>query len=407
MRGGGTGGGTGEAYGCPAGGTVRLMPDAPLPDGVSGWCESRFSAVARVLSDQLAAGAHHGAAVAVHHRGVPVVDLWGGAFGEDTLALSFSTTKGPVAIALHMALERAGVPYDTAVAEVWPEFAQAGKAEVTIRQCLCHEAGIPQIRNEVPDVRATADWDAMVATVERLRPLWEPGTANGYHAFTWGWLAGELLERVDGRPLPTFLAEEIAGPLGLDGCFVGVPPADEHRLAPVHLDPAYRDMPPLENLLPADSVTLQALSPRGDLVDFVNSELGRRACVPAITGAFTARSLATISAALERGGRLGRVALLERSTLEAATTVQSTRPDRVLFMPMGWRLGFMSMEPSGATSGASGGPFGHAGLGGSLAMADPGSELAVAVTLDRLELDLLGDRRGRAVVEAARAAAAA
>lgn len=344
--------------------------------------------------------------MAVRHRGVPVVDLWGGAFGEDTLVVSFSTTKGVVATALHMALERAGISYDTPVASVWPDFAAAGKADVTIRQCLCHEAGIPQIRSQVDDVWAMADWAAMVAMVERLSPRWTPGTANGYHAITWGWLAGELVERVDGRPLPRFVAEEVSGPLGLDGCVIGVPPAEEHRLAPVFLDPAYRGMPALDQILPADSISLDALSPRGDVVEFVNAEQGRRSCVPAITGAFTARSLATVYAALERGGSLDGVRLLGPDTLAAAGAVQNTRPDLVLFVPVGWRLGYMTMGPTaGLRVGQTAGAYGHAGLGGSMAMVDHRSQLAVAVTLDRLELDLLGDKRARAVVEAATEAA--
>lgn len=375
------------------------MPDAPLPDGVHGRCDQRFAAVARILGDQVASGVHHGAAVAVRHRGAPVVDLWGGSFAEDTLVVCFSTTKGPVATCVHMALERAGIGYDTPLADVWPEFAQAGKAAVTIRQVMCHEAGIPQIRDEVADVWAMADWEAMVAVVEALPPLWEPGTANGYHALTWGWLAGELVRRVDGRPLDRFLAEEVAGPLGLDGCFLGTPPDQATRLAPVAWNPIYLDMPSLDQLLPADSLTLRAVAPRGDMVEFVNSEKGRAASVPAITGAFTARSLATLYAALERGGALDGVRLLSGPTVAVATTVQNDRPDRVLFVPVHWRLGFM-----GRGVGGDGGPtaaYGHAGLGGSVAMADPRHELAVAVTLDRLELDLLGDDRAAAVLAAA------
>jgi CubicO group peptidase (beta-lactamase class C family) len=345
------------------------VADAPLPDGVDGWCDRRFAAVAGVVAAQLAAGVHDGVAVAVRHRGEPVVDLWGGGFADDTLVVSFSTTKGPVATCVHMALERAGVAYDTPVADVWPEFARAGKAEVTIRQALCHEAGVPQIRGEIADVWAMADWDAMVDTVGGLPPLWVPGTANGYHALTWGWLAGELVRRVDGRPPAQFLAEEVAGPLGLDGCFLGTPPEERHRLATVAWNPVYLDMPHLHELLPADSLTLRAVAPEGDMVEFVNSEVGRSSCVPAISGAFTARSLATVYAALERGGALAGERLLSPHTVAAATAVQNDRPDLVLFIPVHWRLGFMGVGLGGdrATSPA----YGHAGLGGSVAMADP------------------------------------
>lgn len=379
-----------------------------LPDGVHGACDPRFSAVAGVLGRQLSTGAHAGAAVAVRHRGRAVVDIWGGTFARDTLAVSFSTTKGPVALAAHMALERAGIGYATPVAALWPEFGRRGKDAVTVGQLLCHEAGVPQIRDAVGDVAAFADWDTMVAAVQELPPLWAPGTANGYHAITWGWLAGELVRRVDGRRVDDFLAEEVAGPLDLDGCFLATPPAERHRIAPVGFDPAVAALPRLEDLLPPDSFTLRAFPSPGDVVDFVNSEGGLGACAPAISGAFTARSLATIYAALERGGSLDGVGLLRPETVSAATTVQNTRPDLVLLVPMHWRLGFMGggLGPAAVpTTGRRRGAFGHAGFGGSSAMADPSSGVAAAVTLDRLSLDLLGDDRARAVLGAAVAAA--
>ena len=378
------------------------MAGAPLPDGVHGWCDDRFASVATTLGAQIESGVHDGAAVAIRHRGVPVVDLWAGSFAEDSLVVSFSTTKGVVATAVHMAMERADLSYDTPVVTVWPEFGQAGKESVTIRHLLCHEAGIPQIRDVVPDIAFLAGWDAMVATVEALPPLWKPGTANGYHALTWGWLAGELIHRVDGRPLQQFLADELTAPLGLDGCFVGTPADHVHRLVPVLWNPIYLDMPTLDQLLPPDSLTLQAVAPRGDMVTFVNSDVGRSACVPAITGAFTARSLATLYAALAAGGTIDGVRLLSPATVATATEVQNDRPDLVLFTPVYWRLGYMGFGLGlGANAGVAPAAFGHAGLGGSVAGADPVTGLAVAVTLNRLELNVMGDDRAAALVRAA------
>src|SRR5687768_5195662 len=142
-----------------------------LPEGISGECDPRFARIADTLAEQLAAGQHHAAAIAVRHRGRPVVDIWGGPWQQDSMALSFSTTKGVAALALHMVMERAGLSYDTPVAQVWPEFGVNGKDVITIRHCLCHEAGVPQIRGEVADVSEMADWDAMVAMMERLTPL--------------------------------------------------------------------------------------------------------------------------------------------------------------------------------------------------------------------------------------------
>ncbi|MGH9164744.1 MAG: serine hydrolase domain-containing protein [Acidimicrobiales bacterium] len=383
-----------------------------LPAGVDGSCEPAFAAVAEVLAQQLASGVQRGAAVAVRHRGRPVVDIWGGGFAEDTLVVCFSTTKGIAATAVHMVVERAGLDYDAPVASVWPEFGRHGKDAITIRQCLCHEAGVPQIRDQIPDTWAMADWEAMVAMVENLTPLWPPGTANGYHAINWGWLAGELVRRIDGRPLPQFLAEEVAGPLGLDGCSIGTPMYQRHRLATVALDPAVGGMPAFEDFLPADSITVRSLTPRGSIVEFVNSPAGLDACAPAINGAFTARSLASVYALLERGGSLGDTTLLRPSTVIAATAVQNHRPDLVLILPMRWRLGFMGggvprLGPSSDGGASLARSFGHAGFGGSIAMADPASGIAMAVTLDHLSLDIVGDDRSRRLVATAVACAEA
>ena len=381
------------------------MADAKLPEGIDGHCDAAFRAIPELLARQLETGGHHGVAVAVRHRGRPVVDVWGGRrhdelpWSEDTMALSFSTTKGPAALALHMALERAGVGYDTPVSSVWPEF---GKDGVTIRHVLSHEAGIPQIRGEIPDVWAMCDWELMTRTMERLHPLWEPGTENGYHALNFGWLVGELVRRLDGRDLPTFLAEEVSGPLGLDGFYIGTPRHEHHRVALLH--PAPRGPAGLEDLLPERSLAWRALSPDGDMLSFVNTPQGLSTCGPAFSGVFTARSLAKMYSVLERGGTLDGVRLVGRETVDGATRIQNKRRDLVLGVKVYWRLGFMSGGSAISPAGPNREAYGHAGYGGSLALADPRAELAVAIVLDRLEVDLLGGDRTRAVVHAAVAA---
>lgn len=385
-----------------------------LPVSLEGECDERFAAVARVLARQLDEGTHHGAAVAIRHRGHPVVDIWGGRrfrdgmeepWRADTMAVSFSTTKGVAATALHMALERAAVDYDTPVASLWPEFGRNGKDGVTIRHCLCHEAGVPQIRGEIDDVSVMADWAAMTSMMERLSPLWEPGTANGYHAVNFGWIVGELVERVDGRRLPRFLEDEITGPLGLDGLFIGTPPAEHGRVAQLLGDDA--DARAAAAFLPPGHLLPRALSPDGDMRAFLNSKEGLETVGPAFSGCFTARSLATVYGALERGGTLDGVTLVNAATLAAATSVQNTRPDLVLIVPMYWRLGFMGggsmLSPAGPHREA----FGHSGYGGSVAFADPRAEVSMAIILDKLEVDLLSGERVRRLVATAIEAATA
>lgn len=400
---------------------MTVVSEARLPEGIEGWCDQRFAAIAEILASQLASRAHHGAAVSVFHRGQPVVDLWGGRrrpvppdgtespWAEDTMALSFSTTKGVAATALHMAIERSGTSYDTPVASLWPEFAAHGKQAVTIRQVMCHEAGIPQIAGLVPDAATLGDWDHMTALMASLEPLWEPGTANGYHAVNFGWLVGEILRRIDGRPLSKFLADEIAGPLDLDGCYIGTPASEHHRVAalvtPDGVDEGERA---IASLLPPDHLLHKVLSPRPaeEMNPWLNSAAALSASVPSFTGVFTARSLGRLYAALERGGELDGVRLMSAETLATATTVQNTRPDLALVVPIHWRLGYMSGGSGISPAGPNREAFGHSGLGGSIAMADPKAEISVALVLDRIEPNLLTDDRGRKVIEAAIAAVA-
>jgi CubicO group peptidase (beta-lactamase class C family) len=387
---------------------------AHLPAGVDGTCDDRFAEIPRILAEQLESGQHHGTAIAIRHRGQPVVDIWGGPeWREDTMAISFSTTKGITATLCHMVLERAGVSYDTPVCEVWPEFGVKGKDTITIRHLLCHEAGIPQIKGEVDRVEDLADWETMVGVMERLEPLWEPGTENGYHAVNYGWLVGEVIRRVDGRPFQEILRDELAGPLGLDGLYIGTPESEHHRIAPLVHPPMPTDFEggleaKIAEFLGPDHLLLRALNPFSEdlMTPFLGSALGMSACGPAFTGAFTARSLATVYAALERGGTLNGVRLLSPETIATATTVQNHRPDRVLVMPIHWRLGYMSGGSGISPAGPNREAYGHSGLGGSIAMADPKAELSVALVLDRLEPNLMGDDRGRRIVDAAIAAVA-
>jgi CubicO group peptidase (beta-lactamase class C family) len=397
------------------------MPEVKLPAGVEGHCDERFAAVADVLARQIASGEHHGAAFAVRFKGEPVVDLWGGMrntpdgeapWRRDTMTICFSTTKGVAATALHIAMERNGVSYDTRVAEVWPEFGTNGKDAITIRQLLTHQGGVPQIREEVPDCDALTDWDAMVRVMEGLTPMWEPGTANGYHAINFAWLIGETLRRIDGRDVPTFLADEIAGPLSLDGLFIGTPEEEHSRVAPLIPPPPPPGMDAdadLASFLPKESVTYHALSPKGSLVDLLNSPVGMSSCIPSISGIFTARSLATLYAVLDCGGEVDGVKLLAEETIATVSTVQTDRVDMVIPVPVRWRLGYMSGGPTSIRSlGPSPDAYGHVGAGGTIAGVDPGAHLSFGLIYDRwAATEFLGGPRTQGLVNAATACAEA
>jgi CubicO group peptidase (beta-lactamase class C family) len=399
--------------------TQAKLP-ATLPEGVEGSCDERFAEVATMLGSQIASGDQHGVAFAAYHRGEPVIDIWGGRrltpegdapWQHDTMAICFSTTKGVTATALHMAMERNAVSYDTRVAEFWPEFAVNGKDVITIRHLLTHEAGCPQIRDVIDDVSALADWDGLVGKMEGLTPLWEPGTANGYHAITFGPLVGETLRRIDGRDVPTFLAEELAGPLELDGLYIGTPESEHSRIAPLLRPPGQEemDMDSIYQFIPTDSILWKALAPRGDILEWLNTPEGMSTCLPSASGAFTARSLAKLYAAWERGGELDGVRILSPETIAAATTVQNTRNDLVIMLAPHWRLGFMSGGNSAIpVLGPNADAYGHVGAGGTLAGCDPSCEVSFALVYDLFADQLLGAARSLSLVEATvRAAQAA
>jgi CubicO group peptidase (beta-lactamase class C family) len=389
---------------------------------MNGWVRPGFENMAHLFRRQLRRTTG-GAAVAVYHRGELVVDLWGGwrtagePWQQDTLAMCFSTTKGLTSTALHVLASRGLISYDAPVAEYWPRFAQGGKERVTVRHVLTHSAGLHRMRTLVDHASRMLDWDYMVTALERAKPAYEPGSRHGYHALTYGWLAGELIRLVSGRPIAKFVDDEIAQPLSLDGLYLGCPAEQRHRIAPlapmaaplgrklglqpgaVMGGPAGR-IPALLGLPVSPRRFVNALLPRG-IEDVLWGPEVMDAEVPAANGYFTARSLAKMYAMLAGGGEVGGTRLLSRQTVRQIAVVQSHGPDLVLVIPMGWRLGYHSAF---TTRGAVAGAFGHFGFGGSGGWADPQHELALAMVCNRGTGTPIGDLRmaelGTAVVRA-------
>lgn len=360
-----------------------------------------------------------GAAVAVHHRGERVVDLWGGVRTEegpdggpapwrhDTVAMCFSTTKGIASTAVHVLVDRGLVDADEPVATYWPEFAANGKEALTVRHVLTHSAGLHRIRSLVRDADAMLDWDRMCEALAAAAPAYPPGTRHGYHALTYGWLVGEIVRRVSGVPLGRFVATEIADPLGLDGLTIGAPPESRERVAPLaplglprpRWGPARRAekeigrrMGQVVSALPVPVNTRRlanALAPRGVEDVLVGTDI-MDAEVPSANGFFSARSLGRVYAMLAGRGQLDGVRLLSEETVDAAATVHGHGPDLVLVVPMDWRLGYHRVF---TTRGTVGSAFGHFGFGGSGGWADPERDLAVAFVCNRGSGTPIGDLR--------------
>ena len=219
--------------------------------------------VQQVIDGLVESGDEIGLQVAAYVNGELVVDTWSGVADEDTgqlvdgdtLFTSWSTTKGFVATCLHILADRGQVDYDTPVATYWPEFGVHGKDVVTVREAITHRAGVPQMPEGVTPEMMT-DWDAMCAAIASHKPLWKPGTTVCYHAWTFGWIIGELVRRIDGRPIAQFAREELCQPLGIEDFYLGIPDAVEGRVAPLKEAPsepetnelALRVMPPHRHL---------------------------------------------------------------------------------------------------------------------------------------------------------------
>jgi len=209
-----------------------------------GQCDSRFEPLRAAFAENFSARAEVGASLCVVEHGAVVVDLWGGSASADgsqpwqrgTIANVYSTTKGVAAVAAAMLADRGALDVERPVAAYWPQFAQAGKERINVRQLLTHEAGLAGLDAELPD-GAVLDWDYMIGALERQAPLWRPGAGLGYHAITYGWLVGEVIRRVDGRSCGEFVRAEIAAPLGVD-FYIGLPEAEDARTAELIAAPA-------------------------------------------------------------------------------------------------------------------------------------------------------------------------
>src|SRR3984885_8654582 len=213
------------------------------PNLIGGDVDEGYGKVADAFRRNLSSGQEVGAALAVYRDGRKVVDLWGGyrdgiakaPWQHDTMVNMFSTTKGVAALAVALAVSRGLFDYDAKVVDHWPEVAQAGKADVTVRQLLGHQAGLCVLK-PAPTVRDVADPARLSAMLAAQKPVWPPGTRHGYHGITLGWYESELIRRTDpaGRTLGRFFADEIAGPLGLD-LHIGLPDSvRRNRIAHLH-----------------------------------------------------------------------------------------------------------------------------------------------------------------------------
>jgi CubicO group peptidase (beta-lactamase class C family) len=375
-----------------------------------------FEAVREAFVANFAERDDQGAAVCVYRNGVPVVDLWGGLadppseepYAENTLQLVFSTTKGATAVCANLLIERGLLDPSAPVAEYWPEFAAAGKGAITVEWVLTHKSGLAAIDATLTLADALA-WDPIVDALVAQKPLWEPGTAHGYHALTFGWLVGELVRRVSGTSIGSFFAREVADPLDLE-FWIGLPPSEEHRVAPLTMTLDHvADMSPEQLATMAvnfgpDGLGTRALFLNGAFGDFgggggpFNRPDLHAAEVPAANGITTARSLARFYAGL--AGEVGGIRILKPDTVEQMARSRTSGTDLVLGGQSKFGLGMMCDSPFTPFLGTGG--FGHFGAGGSLGFAHPESGIAFGYVMNQMRLGVAGDERTTALIDAIR-----
>jgi len=380
---------------------------------VHGTVAEGFEPVRQAFAANFELLGERGAAVAVYRDGHQVVDLRGGTRDVDgtapwvpgTAQVVRSATKGVAAAALLLLHQRGELDLDAPVGEYWPEYKAAGKERTLVRHLLAHRAGVPVLDRPLTPEEA-ADPDLGAAAVAAQAPVWEPGTDHGYHAQTYSWLTGELVRRITGRPVGTWIAEEIAAPTGAE-LWLGLPEAEQARVGrvgPVEAPQAsgtLRTRPKRavsEAYADPASLTRRAFAAITPLPD-ENAPAYRAAALPASNGIATADGLARFYASLI-GELDGGTRLFTPATVELARAERSAGPDRVLVV--GTRFGLGHMLHSSASPLLSPGSFGHPGRGGALAFADPETGVAFGYVTNGFRKSVTADPRAQALVRAVR-----
>ena len=372
---------------------------APVPE-IHGLAPARFARVKDAFVANFAAGEELGCRFTLVESGEVVVDLWAGwadrertrPFTDTTLTPIFSTTKAVAALLIARLVDAGRLDYGQTVASLWPQFAQAGKAAITVEQVMSHQAGLSGFPDRM-DPADWFDWDLICARLAAMAPLWPPGSASGYHPITFGYLAGEIFRRVDGRTMGQALRQDLAEPFGLD-LWIGAPDSEFPRIAELQRPNALPDFGERNDATGAAFLTPWA-QPGGQ-----GAEALRRLALPSATGQATAPALARLMGALADDGWLDGESILSPALIAEAARSRIRGQDLVLPFEMSWGAGFMRNEtvhpwgPGNQT-------FGHSGWGGSCAFADPERKLAGAYVMNKQSAQLLGDRRPKRLIEAA------
>jgi CubicO group peptidase (beta-lactamase class C family) len=361
-------------------------------------------AVSALLDELVAEGSEIGIQVCAYRGDDCIVDTWAGAVASgmaapvtpDTLFNVFSVSKAVAATAVHLQAQRGFIDYDAPVARYWPEFSEAGKGDVTVRQVLSHVSGVYQMPPDVTPELMT-NWDWMTRRIAEMPAGYPAGSRSSYQAMTFGWLVGEVVRRTDPkrRPFGRFVKDEIADPIGATDLWLGIPDSAEPRIATLDAAAVY--------VAPDGNAMREATPLQVDLMpDPFERSYVRRACIPAVGGIFNARSSARFWALIANGGAFNGARLLDEDRVRGFT---GHRPhfddaDPVFFgmkVPVAWSGFWLGGDSPPTAAPRNREALCHPGMGGNIGWADLDARLAVAICHNRMfdTKDIAQDNRTR------------
>ena len=388
------------------------------PDGlisVQGYYDSRFERVMEEFSQNFYSRGEVGAGVSVTLDGETVVDLWGGVadaksrklWVKETMPVVWSSTKGATSICLHTLASRGLLDLDAPVSEYWPEYGVGSKAATTVKMFLNHTAGLPAIKEPVP-ADAYHDWALITKILEDAELWWEPGTDQGYHGLTKGFLCGEILRRVTGQTIGEFLRSEFSGPLGLE-FYMGL---EEHQMEnvatmifPEQTEPAADFFLSVE--ANPEGIQAKLFNNDGGHMERFQTPIALKSEIPAAGGLATTRGLAGIYAPFAWGGELNGTRFVDQDQLRRMSNVSTASElDKALLVPMRFSEGFTK-----AMDNRSGKPgnqdsilmseeaFGCPGFGGSIGLADPGCRMSFGYCMNAMGEGTALNVRGQSLLD--------
>ena len=398
---------------------IEIAQEIQTPNGpisINGFYDPRFEGVMKEFAQNFADREEVGASVAVTLGGDTVIDLWGGIADvnsrkpwiNSTMPIIWSSTKGATSICLHTLAYRGLLDLDAPVSEYWPEYGVEDKAATTVKMFLNHTAGIPAIKESVP-ANAYYDWPLIIKILEDADLWWQPGTAQGYHGLTKGFLCGEILRRVTGQTIGEFLQKEFSEPLGLD-FFMGLPD-DRMSYVATMIFPEQAE-PTADFFLNIDTcpegIQAKLFNNDGGHMEEFQSSVALKSEIPAAGGLATAKGLAGIYAPFACGGELNHHLFVDENQVQRMSSVSSACGlDKALLVPMRFSEGFTKTmdnrlgKPGNQDSILmSEDAFGCPGFGGSIGLADPGAKMSFGYCMNKMGQGTALNSRGQSLLNA-------